>query len=309
METVRLIGAASGWGARDRRCEAGPDILRYRHCLCAYLRERGIPASWKTIVRPPACALQVVARVQAVATALSQVTADVLATREPFVVLGGDHACAIGTWSGVAAVQRKRGPWGLLWIDAHMDSHLPETSPSGALHGMPLACLLGRGDPRFTTLGGYGPKLSPAHVILIGVRSFEPEEYRLLQSLGVKIYFMKEIRRRGFEVVFREALEVLRKRTLSFGVSLDLDAIDPHDAPAVGTPVPGGIGGKELVAALRQLRAEPHLLGMEVAEYNPVLDRKWRTASLVCELLSSVFSPQGLVYEPYHRVRESVLRV
>lgn len=289
LKTVQIIGVASGWGAKDRRCDAGPDVLRYDYGLVPRLRRQGIPVVWKGTVQP-FHSDNVVTAVQTLCTQLSQMTSAAIAGDELFAVLGGDHSCAIGTWSGAVQARRGTGPVGLIWIDAHMDSHVPETSPSGALHGMPLACLLGLGHPRLTMIAGPCPKLLPAHVVLIGVHSFEPEEHLLLQQLGVKIFFMDEVHRRGLDLVFQEALEVVRSCTAGFGVSIDLDAIDPEDAPAVGTPVPGGIAKEKLIVALRQLSSEPRFLGLEVAEYNPALDEEKLTASLVCELLASAFA-------------------
>ncbi|ADJ28326.1 arginase [Nitrosococcus watsonii] len=308
MKIVRIIGAASGWGAPDRRCEAGPEVLR-RRGLVAHLRRQGMPVAWEITVRPPENSVSAVAAVQALSLELSQVTDNVVASGDPFVVLGGDHTCAIGTWSGVVSRWRIAEPVGLIWIDAHMDAHLPETSPSGALHGMPLACLLGWGDPRLTAIGGPGPTFLPENVVLIGVRSFEPEEHQLLQRLGVKVFFMDEVRRRGLSEVFYEALEWVRDRTIAFGVSLDLDAIDPKEAPAVGSPVPGGLAQEELLPLLRQLHGDFRLMGLEIAEYNPALDERQLTVRLIGELLLSVFAPSRLPYESYHRAGKAVFSV
>jgi arginase len=148
--------------------------------------------------------------------------------------------------------------------------------------------------------------LLPECVVIIGVRSFEPEEYWLLQRLGVKVFFMDEVRHRGLKKVFQEALKMVRDRTAGFGISIDLDAIDPKEAPAVGSPVPGGITKGELVAVLRQLRGEPRLIGLEIAEYNPALDKEYLTAQLIGELLMSVFASQRLTHEPYYRAGKSV---
>lgn len=289
MKAVQIIGAASGWGAQDRRCEAGPDVLRYQYDLASRLQQQGVPISWGMTVRPSSCAGSAMAAVRTLCVRLSEVTANKVAKGESFIVLGGDHSCAIGTWSGVSQMKRSAGPIGLIWIDAHLDSHLPETSPSGALHGMPLACLLGWGDHRLTSIRDLYPKLLPEYVALIGVRSFEPEEYGLLQRLGVKVFFMDEVRRRGLNKVFQDALEVVQDQTAGFGISIDLDAIDPKDAPAVGSPVPRGIAKEALIAVLSQLDGISGLIGLEIAEYNPALDKEYQTAHLIGELLAGVF--------------------
>ena len=203
------------------------------------------------------------------------------------VVIGGDHSCAVGTWSGVRAACQP-GPLGLLWIDAHMDSHVPETSPSGALHGMPLACLLGHGVEALTHLAGSAPKLLPEHVCLFGVRSFESGEATLLSRLGVRVIFMEEIARRGFAAVWREALDHVRRGTTAYGITIDLDAIDPSDAPGVGSPVPGGIGGDEVVHALTELQNDTQLVALEIAEYNPDRDQASTTLTLLRRMLCAV---------------------
>lgn len=186
------------------------------------------------------------------------------------LVVGGDHSCAIGTWSGVHRALADKGPLGLIWIDAHMDSHTFASTPSGQIHGMPLACLLGYGDAELTSIDGAEAKLHPEHVCLIGVRSFEAGEAALLHQLGVRVFDMEEIHRRGLAEVFDEALTIVRDGTAGFGVSVDLDAFDPTEEPGVGSPVPGGLRRAELAEALTRLRGDPSFVAMEVAEYNPI---------------------------------------
>jgi arginase len=214
------------------------------------------------------------------------------------VIVGGDHSSAIATWGAVR--QTMPGPLGLVWIDAHMDSHTPETSPSGALHGMPLAVLLGHGAPELTGLGGPGPKLLPQHVTLLGVRSFEPAEATLLERLGVRVFMMRELRRRGLRACLEEALSIARHGTAAIGLSLDLDALDPSDAPGVGTPVPGGIPARDLIDAVTGLTGRQDLVAIEIAELNPIRDQGGKTTALVAELLAAALcSDQS--YAPRHR--------
>lgn len=195
------------------------------------------------------------------------------------VVLGGDHSNAVGVWNGVDA------PLGLLWIDAHMDAHTPKTSPSGAYHGMPLAALLGYGDPAMAKLLGKEAILQPEDVALLGVRSFEEGEAALLKELGVRVYFMEEIRQRGLAPVFEEALSHVGKNVPRIGISLDLDVFDPQDAPGVGSPEPGGISASEFLPLLSLVRAEKKLVGLEIVEYNPEEDIGRKTEDLVFRLL------------------------
>jgi arginase len=207
------------------------------------------------------------------------------------IVVGGDHTSAIGTWKGVAQALRDRGLMGLLWIDAHMDAHTPETTESGMLHGMPVACLLGYGYPELTAIA-HGAKLDPRCVCLYGVRSFERGEAELLNRLGVRVFFMDEIARRGIPETLCEALAIVTCASAGFGITLDLDAIDPEDAPGVGSPAPNGMRGADLVSALARFCCHPGLAGLEVVEYNPHRDREAATAGLVGDALVAILAGQ-----------------
>jgi len=204
------------------------------------------------------------------------------------LVLGGDHSIAIGTIAGVSNYCKKnKKTLGVLWIDAHGDMNTDATSPSGNIHGMPLACLLGHGETELTQIGQDTPKLYPENVCLLGTRSFEDGEAALLARLGVKVYGMAEIHRRGFAAVFDEALAHVQRHTVGFGVSLDLDALDPSEEAGVGSPEPDGIFKHELVQAFRRLHNHPRFLALEVVEYNPYLDKHFMTAQAACELMAA----------------------
>jgi ornithine--oxo-acid transaminase len=203
------------------------------------------------------------------------------------VVLGGDHSGAIGTWKGAAQALAGSGPVGLLWIDAHLDAHVPGTSPSGNIHGMPLAVLLGHGDPRLTGIAN-GISLQPQHVCVVGPHSYEPAEAAFLRSVGVRVYDMDEIARRGLGAVVREALQIVSAASAGFGVTIDLDAIDPREAPGVGTPVPGGLRTEDLASALAQLHARADLVALEIVEYDPAHDSDGATVRVVERLLRAV---------------------
>ena len=278
-------------GGRDPRCDMGPTALRAGR-LAQSLRESGLRADWGAIIYADAKGdADVTAAVSALCARLAGEVQSALRDACLPVVVGGDHTCAIGTWAAVRRSLHASGPLGLVWIDAHLDSHLPHTTPSQALHGMPLACLLGHGDPRLTRLLGEAPTLDPAHVCVIGARSFEPDEAALLMQLGVRVFPMGEVRRRGLAAVFAEALGIVQAGTAGFGVSIDLDALDPEDAPGVGTPVGQGIRGSELAAILTQLRGNPLLQAVEIAELNPVLDEAGLTAVQVLRLLEAALAP------------------
>ncbi len=201
------------------------------------------------------------------------------------MVVGGDHSCAIATWSAVR--QTLPGPLGLVWIDAHMDSHTPETSQSGALHGMPLAVLLGHGASELTGLDPAGPKVLPQRVCLLGVRSFEPAEAALLERLGVRVITMQEVRDHGLASCLDEAIVIAGHGTAGTGMTLDLDALDPADAPGVGTPVSGGLRAREFVAAVTGLAGRMDPIAIEIAELNPLRDRDGKTTTLVAEILAA----------------------
>ncbi|MFQ5759869.1 MAG: arginase [Acidiferrobacterales bacterium] len=284
---TRIIGAAIGAGAHDTRCQHGPDRL-CQAGIIDRLEELSPAITWERFLRPDMAIEDSDAPAQIVAFCerLAAVVGPIVAQDQRVWVLGGDHSCAIGTWSGASA--GLDGPLGLIWVDAHMDSHTPATSLSGAVHGMPLACLLGYGPPSLVELAGPGPKLRPENVCLVGVRSFEPEEAHLLDELGVRIFDMDEIARRGLNVVMGEALDLCQRNTAGFGLTLDLDAINPVDAPGVGSPESGGICGKDLAKSVEQIGDHPNLVGVEIAEFNPDRDIERKTAALVYRLLAAM---------------------
>ena len=271
---VKLIGVASGLGAPDPGCADGPQFLRELQVF----QGKDIQATWDGMLRPAANLPSPIAAISELSTRLAARVEDELNAGHFPLVIGGDHSCAIGTWSGVHQWLGARGPLGLIWIDAHMDSHTYATTPSGALHGMPLACLLGYGEPELTTIDGTAPKLRPQHVCLLGVRSYEAGEAALLKKLGVRVITMQEIRSRGVTATLAEAMTIARNGTAGYGVSIDLDALDPAEEPGVGSPAPGGLLCSELEQALRLLRDDPTMLAMEIVEYNPHHDRDQLTA-------------------------------
>lgn len=195
----------------------------------------------------------------------------------PFSV-GGDHSLAIGTW---AAVKQHCSKFGLICIDAHLDAHTAETTPSQAMHGMSMAALLGFSSPNIKELIGDDPVISPETLVYIGARSFEEEEHDLLKSLGVKIYYMDEVKKRGFETIFSEAKAHITKHTTFYGISLDIDAFDPSTVPATGTKVPDGLLEKEVLSPLSGLLNDPHLICFELAELNPDLDEDDRALAFL----------------------------
>ena len=277
-KAVTIIGAAWRTGAQVPGADAGPDALI----------AQGLDVD--PIIRADAADPSPRDPIDAVSRLAARLSTEVTTITNAGglpVVIGGDHSCAIGTWRGVAAASE--GPIGLLWIDAHLDAHVPGTTPSGAVHGMPLAALLGAGDARLT---GGEATLRPEHVAVVGARSFEADEAAFLVRLGVRVFGVAEIDRRGLDVVMQDALAVVRSGTRGFGVTIDLDSIDPRDAPGVSTPVADGIRADELLDALGIIDErgdEPvPLLALEIAEFNPSRDSNDRTALLVRALIGIV---------------------
>ncbi|HEX5803381.1 MAG TPA: ornithine--oxo-acid transaminase [Azospira sp.] len=287
---LRFIGVASALGAPmsdvDAGPKAGPDALR-RMGIVAAARRAGMDGGWgASIETPPAAGLAALGAL--LAEVAREVEASIACGQFP-VVLGGDHAIAAGTWRGVGRALGAAP--GLLWIDAHLDAHTPASSRSQNAHGMPLAALLGAGAPEMT--GIDGPPLDPARVAVIGVRSYEADEMRLLAAHGVQVYGMAEIGRRGLATVFAEALAIVGTDDRPFGISLDLDVLDPLAAPGVTTPAADGLGVAELAAALGGLIRDPRCTAFEIAEYCPARDPLGLTARAAIELLEAACRPDA----------------
>jgi len=197
--------------------------------------------------------------------------------------LGGDHSIALGTIAGVSAEE----PVSVLWIDAHADMNTPATSPSGNLHGMPLAALLGHGIPEMIGIGGKDATLEARDVVLLGVRDLDPGERELIREAGVGIYTMREIDHRGLATVAEEALERLSHRS-RLHISLDMDSLDPREAPGVGTPVPGGLTYREAHLLMEIAAESRRVTSADVVEVNPILDQSNRSAKVACGLIASL---------------------
>jgi arginase len=289
MAEIALIGAASGWGAGFRHTEEGPPALKQMG-LAQWLSARGLPASWRAMVRsekrwrehPRVRAPETFGLVARHGAALAdEVSRAIVAGRFP-VVVGGDHAIAMGSWAGVA---RGHGyaPLGLIWLDAHLDGHTLATTPSMNAHGMGAAALLGYGYRPFVDL--CGGVLKPEHLCYVGVRSYEAGEMELLRRLGVRIISMEEVKARGIDAALAEALAIATNGTAGFGVTIDLDGFDPVDAPAIGLKEPDGLRAAPTLAALQSLGGHPALRALEIVEYIPEFDENRRTAHLLRDLV------------------------
>lgn len=195
------------------------------------------------------------------------------ASQHPFtMIIGGDHSCGIGTWSGIAEAMRADGrELALLWFDAHMDSHTPESSETGNIHGMPVASLLGHGSPKLTQILSDQPKIKPENLFLIGIRSYEEPERKLLEKLNVRIYYIEEVQQRGLKAVMAEILDNIASRQLPYGISMDIDFFDPKVMTATGTPEKDGPQPEEFFDCYDLIEENPPV-AFEFVEYNPPLD-------------------------------------
>jgi len=211
------------------------------------------------------------------------------------LVLGGDHSVAVGTVSGVSEfLRRQNQKLGLIWIDAHTDINTPESSPSGNVHGMPLAAIMGLGPPELANIFGFSPKVAPENCVLVGVRDIDAAEKENVRKAGIEVYTMRDIDERGMRTVMEEALRAAGRGTAGYHVSLDMDWVDPEDAPGVGTPVRGGATYREAHLAMEIIADHGRLTSFEIVEVNPVIDERNQTANLAVELTLSVFGKKIL---------------
>jgi arginase len=202
------------------------------------------------------------------------------------LVLGGDHSVAVGTVSGVARHFRPQ-TIGLIWLDAHADMNTPESSPSGNIHGMPLACILGMGPSQLADLARFRPMVAPQNAVIVGLRDVDEMEKPQVRESGIRAFTMRDIDERGLRTVMEEAIRLASDGTAGFHVSLDLDFVDPKDAPGVGTPVRGGATYREAHLAMEMICDSRRMVSLEVVEVNPVIDEANRTADLAVELIMS----------------------
>lgn len=266
----------------------GPSAIRYAG-LDDHLRQLGCRVqdcgNVEIPVRdelPPEGGLAYLPAVVEACTAVYRAGLEASSAGEVPLFLGGDHSIALGT---VAAASESE-PVGLLWIDAHGDFNTPSTSPSGNLHGMPLAALTGKGSSHLIDIGRAGPKVAPGDVVVLGLRSLDPEERVLLRSSGVTVFTMREIDEQGIGTIAKQALRRLSHRS-RLHVSLDMDSLDPSEASGVGTPVPGGLTYREAHLLMELVAANATVGSMDVVEINPILDHQNRTAKIAVELVAS----------------------
>ncbi len=293
MNKLSIIGVPMDLGQTRRGVDMGPSAIRYAGVI-ERIENIGYSVEDKGNIEI-ALAERVhsdentnLKNLKAVADAserLAQTVSDVITNKRFPLVLGGDHSIAIGTLAGVSRHYKNLG---VIWYDAHGDLNTADTSPSGNIHGMPLAASIGIGDEALTRIGGYTPKVKPENIVIIGARSLDEGEKELIKEKGIKVYTMHEIDRMGMTKVMEETVLYLRDKTDGVHLSLDLDGLDPHDAPGVGTPVIGGISYRESHLAMEMLAESQLITSAEFVEVNPILDERNKTATVAVALMGSL---------------------
>ncbi|TCJ16972.1 arginase [Rubrobacter taiwanensis] len=289
MRDVEILGVPMDLGQDRRGVDMGPSAIRYAR-LRGALRELGhrvtdlgnVEVPIPEVVEEDERARHLSAILE-VCERVAKRAAETVSRGAFPVFLGGDHSISIGTVSGAA----EAGRTGVLWVDAHADFNTPETSPSGNIHGMPLAVLTGRGHPELVSIGGEGGSVRPEDVVLLGVRSIDREERDLLLGSGVRVYTMKEIDAYGAARVVRQAISDLAHLE-RVHLSFDLDVIDPEIAPGVGTPVRGGLTYREAHLLMELLNEAGIVTSLDIVEVNPILDVRNGTAALAVEFAASL---------------------
>jgi arginase len=293
MNKLSIIGVPMDLGQTRRGVDMGPSAIRYAGVI-ERIENIGYSVEDKGNIEI-ALAERVhsdentnLKNLKAVADAserLAQTVSDVITNKRFPLVLGGDHSIAIGTLAGVSRHYKNLG---VIWYDAHGDLNTADTSPSGNIHGMPLAASIGIGDDALTRIGGYTPKVKTENIVIIGARSLDEGEKELIKEKGIKVYTMHEIDRMGMTKVMEETILYLRDKTDGVHLSLDLDGLDPHDAPGVGTPVIGGISYRESHLAMEMLAESQLITSAEFVEVNPILDERNKTATVAVALMGSL---------------------
>ena len=300
--TIRVIGVPLDLGQSRRGVDMGPSAVRVAG-LEARLEELGhvvedagnidvAIAEQRHEGDPHAKYLK---EITAICAKNAELVLETLDSGKIPIVLGGDHSVAAGTVAGVAEFYRRQNQKiGLVWIDAHTDINTPESSPSGNVHGMPLAALCGLGPSELTNIFGFSPKVHPENCVLVGVRDIDFIEKENVRKAGIAVFTMRDIDERGMRTVMEEALRIAGQGTAGYHVSLDMDWVDPEDAPGVGTPVRGGATYREAHLAMEIIADHGRMLSFEIVEVNPVIDEHNRTAELAVELALSAFGKKIL---------------
>src|SRR5438552_2205014 len=299
---IRVIGVPLDLGQSRRGVDMGPSAVRVAglearlEALGHIVEDAGnvsvAIAEQKKEGNPSAKYLK---EITATCTKHAELVVKTLESSKVPIVLGGDHSVAAGTVAGVAEFyRRQKQKIGLIWIDAHSDINTPDSSPSGNVHGMPLAAIMGLGPPELSNIFNFSPKVNPDNCVLVGVRDIDSIEKENIRRAGVEVFTMRDIDERGMRAVMEEALRMAGRGTAGYHSSLDMDWIDPEDAPGVGTPVRGGATYREAHLAMEIIADHGRMTSFEIVEVNPVIDEHNRTADLAVELTLSAFGKKIL---------------
>jgi arginase len=298
MRKIKIIGMPMDLGQRRRGVDMGPSAMRYAGMIEKLKKLNldvddlgDIPIGRPELVVREDTNLRNLELVAEKSTSLAVKVDEVVKSGAFPLVVGGDHSIAIGTLAGVS---KHFNNLGVIWYDAHGDLNTAETSPSGNIHGMPLAVSIGIGHPMLTNVCGYSPKIKPENIVIVGARALDDGEKELIRKKGIKVFTMHEIDRLGMTQVMEETISYLKDRTDGVHLSLDLDGLDPNDAPGVGTPVIGGISYRESNLAMEMLSESNIITSAEFVEVNPILDEKNKTATVAVALMGSLFGEKLL---------------
>ncbi|MFC7393476.1 arginase [Scopulibacillus cellulosilyticus] len=296
LKDISIIGVPMDLGQERRGVDMGPSAIRYAgvterlEALGYNIEDLGDIAIAPRNTRAKQSSgdehLKNLDEVAEANNKLADAISQVIEKKRFPLIFGGDHSIAIGTLAGVTKPYKNLG---VIWYDAHGDLNTAETSPSGNIHGMPLAVSLGLGHPSLTGIGGDQPKVKPENIVIIGARSLDKGERELIKEKNIRVYTMHEIDQFGMTKVMNDAINYLKEKTDGVHLSLDLDGLDPSDAPGVGTPVLGGISYRESHLAMEMLSEADILTSAEFVEVNPILDDKNRTADVAVALMGSLF--------------------
>ena len=294
-KSVSILGVPLGYGASMAGVDIGPAALRV-----ARLNQRITRLGYSVydlgdmrLERPLTFPevndkLKYVREISNACEQLAKEVEAILAGGQLPLILGGDHSIAIGSFAGVVSHYKKQDKTiGLIWFDAHADINTPETTPSGNIHGMPLAALLGYGAPELTNVGGFAPKLDPTLCVHVGARDIDPGERELIRKLGIRFFTMREIDERGMSACMDEAIAIASRGTGGYAVTFDVDVLDPGDAPGSGTLVRGGLTYREAHLGMEKIAEAGGMRMLEIVEINTALDVNNKTAELGVELILS----------------------
>jgi arginase len=303
QQPIAILGVPQDYGAGRRGVDMGPSAIRVAN-LNGRLAELGFEvedhgnvdvSQPESIPNGPTEARHL-PQIAHTCLRLAKMVENAAAAERMPLVLGGDHSIAVGTVAGITRhfhrQQKKR--LGLIWIDAHGDFNTPESSPSGNVHGMPLASIVGMGPRELTHLRGLCPMIAPENVALVGIRDIDRGEAENIRAAGVRAYTMREVDERGLRAVMEDAIRIVTHGTGGFHLSFDMDSLDPEEAPGVGTPVRGGITYREAHLAMELVHDARAMVSMEIVEVNPVLDIANKTALLAVELTLSAMGKRIL---------------